>query len=77
MKRAIDKARAAPPARGATVVVAEVGAITVVMTDAAPAAGTHSEAAGERRAWIAGVAAPNAAERAALAAAIEAAARAQ
>ena len=77
VKRAIDKARAAPPARGATVVVAEVGAITVVMTDAAPAAGTHIEAAGERRAWIAGVAAPNAAERAALAAAIEAAARAQ
>jgi len=77
VKRAIDKARAAAPARGATVVVAEVGTATVVMTDAAPVAGTHSESAGERRAWIAGVAAPNAAERAALGAAIEADARAQ
>ena len=77
VKRAIDKARADAPARGATVVVAEVGTVTVVMTDAAPVGGTHSESAGERRAWIAGVAAPNAAERAALAAAIEADARPQ
>jgi hypothetical protein len=54
-----------------------VGTVTVVMTDAAPVGGTHSESAGERRAWIAGVAAPNAAERVALAAAIEADARPQ
>jgi hypothetical protein len=77
VKRAIAGARADAPARGATVVVAEVGAATVVMTDVAPAGDTHSEAAGERRAWIAGVRAPNAAERAALAAAIEADAHAQ
>ena len=77
VQRAIAKARADAPARGATVVVAEVGAIAVVMTDAPPVAGTYSEAAGERRAWIAGVGAPNAAQRAALAAAIEADARAQ
>jgi hypothetical protein len=77
VKRAIDKARADAPARGATVVVAEVGTATVVMTDAAPVGDTHSEAAGERRAWIAGVTAPNAAERAALAAAIEADAHAK
>lgn len=77
VQRAIAKARADAPARGATVVVAEVGAIAVVMTDAPPVGDTYSEAAGERRAWIAGVAAPNAAQRAALAAAIEADARAQ
>ncbi len=77
VKRAIDKARADAPARGATVSVAEVGTVVVVMTDAAPAGDTHSQAAGERHAWIAGVSAPNPSERAALAAAIEADARAQ
>ncbi len=77
VKRAIERARAESPARGTTVVFAQVGTATVVMTDAAPAGETHSEAAGERRAWIAGVAAPNAAQRAAIAAAIEAEARAQ
>lgn len=77
VKRAIERARAESPARGTTVVFAQVGTATVVMTDAAPAGATHSEAAGERRAWIAGVAAPNGAQRAAIAAAIEAEARAQ
>ncbi len=77
VKRAIDEARASAPARGETVVFAEVGSVFVVITGAAPAGDTHSEAAGERRAWIAGVSAPNAVERAALAAAIEADARAQ
>jgi hypothetical protein len=75
--RAIEKARAETPSRGTTVVIAEVGTATVVMTDAAPAGATHSEAAGERRAWIAGVVTPDAAQRAAIAAAIEAEARAQ
>ena len=75
--RAIAKARADAPARGTTVVIVDVGAATVVMTDAAPTGDTHSAPAGERRAWIAGVAKPNAFQRAALAAAIEADARAQ
>jgi hypothetical protein len=75
--RAIARAKAAPPARGTTVVVAEVGPTVVVMTDAAPVEGTHAELAGERRAWIAGVDAPDAAQRAALAAAIRADAEAQ
>jgi hypothetical protein len=77
VKRAIEKARAESPARGTTVVFAEVGAATVVMTDAAPAGDTHSEASGERRAWIAGVVAPSASQRAAIAAAIAAEAHAQ
>jgi hypothetical protein len=77
VQRAIEKARADAPARGTTVVVVDVGAATVVMTDAAPAGETFSEPAGERRAWIAGVAAPSASQRAALAAAIEAEAHAQ
>ncbi len=77
VKRAIERARAEAPARGTTVVFAEVGSATVVMTDAAPAGATHSEAAGERRAWIAGVVTPTAAQRAAIAAAIEAEVRAQ
>ena len=77
VKRAIEKARAESPARGTTVVFAEMGAATVVMTDAAPAGETHSEAAGERRAWIAGVVAPSASQRAAIAAAIAAEAHAQ
>lgn len=77
VQRAIEKARADAPARGTTVVVVDVGAATIVMTDAAPAGAVHSEPAGERRAWIAGVEAPNASQRAALAAAIEAEAHAK
>lgn len=77
VQRAIEKARGDAPARGTTVVVVDVGAATVVMTDAAPAGATYSEPAGERRAWIAGVESPNASHRAALAAAIEAEAHAK
>jgi hypothetical protein len=72
VQRAIEKARADAPMRGTTVVVVDVGAATVVMTDAAPAGDTHSVPAGERRAWIAGVVTPNASQRAAIEAAIEA-----
>jgi hypothetical protein len=77
VQRAIAKARGDAPARGTTVVIVDVGAATVVMTDAAPAGETYSQPAGERLAWIAGVAAPNPSQRAALAAAIQAEARAQ
>ena len=70
--RAIERARSEAPARGTTVVIVDVGAATVVMTDAAPAGGTFSVPAGERRAWIAGVVRPNSSQRAALAAAVEA-----
>jgi hypothetical protein len=71
--RAIALAKAATPVRGTTVVVADDGRTTVVMTDAAPVEGVHAAPAGERRAWIAGVTAPDAAQREALAAAVAAA----
>ncbi len=72
IRAAIAKARTGPPVRGTTIAVATVGATTVVMTDAPPIADVHAEPAGERRAWIAGVAAPDPAQRAALASAIRA-----
>ncbi|RIK90045.1 MAG: hypothetical protein DCC71_25700, partial [Proteobacteria bacterium] len=68
VRDAIAKAKGAAPVRGTTVVFADVGATTVVLSDAAPIAGVHAAPAGERRAWIAGVAQPDAAQRAAIAA---------
>jgi hypothetical protein len=70
---AIAEAKEGTPTRGTTVVVAESGGTTVVLTDAGPVAGVHAEPAGERRAWIAGVVEPDAVQRAALAAAVAAA----
>lgn len=69
VREALARAAAAPPARGTTIVVAEVGGTAVVLTDVAPAPGIHAEPAGELRAWIAGVAEPTPAQREALAAA--------
>jgi len=70
--RAIAAAMAGTPVRGVTVAIVEVGADVVVMTDVPPLAGVFSTAAGERRAWIAGVAEPDASQRAALDAAVRA-----
>jgi hypothetical protein len=72
VRTAIDAAKGGSPVRGTTVEIIEVGAIAVVLTDAPPAAGVFSEPVGERRAWIAGVASPDPAQRAALDAAIRA-----
>jgi hypothetical protein len=70
VKDAIHAAAAgSAPARGTTIQSAASG---VVMTDAAPIAGVHSERAGALHAWIAGVATPSPAQREALAAAIRA-----
>jgi hypothetical protein len=74
VRAAIEKAKTATPSRGTTVVVVEqAGAPPVVLTDAPPVAGTFAAPAGERQAWIAGVAAPDAAQRAAIDAAVAAA----
>jgi hypothetical protein len=72
VRTAIDAAKGGSPVRGTTVEIVDVGPIAVVLTDAPPAAGVYSEPVGERRAWIAGVAAPDPAQRAALDAAIRA-----
>jgi hypothetical protein len=72
VRAAIAQAKQAAPVRGTTVVFADVGATTVVLCDAAPVGGVHSEPAGERRAWIAGVREPDSAQRAAIAAAVAA-----
>jgi len=72
VRAAIDAAKEGSPVRGTTVEIVEVGPIAVVLTDAPPAAGVFSAPAGERRAWIAGVASPDPAQRAALDAAIRA-----
>ncbi|HTY16176.1 MAG TPA: hypothetical protein VMH82_00465 [Myxococcota bacterium] len=72
VKDAIRSASAgSAPARGTTILSSLSG---VVLTDAAPVAGVHSEAAGSLHAWIAGVAAPSPEEQQALAAAARAAA---
>jgi hypothetical protein len=72
VREALARAPRAVPTRGTTVVLAEVGSTEVVMTDARPTNGVHVEQAGERHAWIAGVSEPDAAELAALAAAVAA-----
>lgn len=72
VRDAIEAATTGAPVRGTTVAIVEVGPTVVVMTDAPPAAGVFSESAGELRAWIAGVDAPDPVQRAALAAAIRA-----
>ncbi|MEB2343483.1 MAG: hypothetical protein OZ948_01950 [Deltaproteobacteria bacterium] len=69
VREALARAAAAPPARGTTIVVAEVAGTAVVLTDVAPAPGIHAEPAGALQAWIAGVTAPTPAQREALAAA--------
>ncbi len=69
VREALARAAAAPPARGTTIVVAEVAGTAVVLTDVAPVPGIHAEPAGALQAWIAGVAAPTPAQREALAAA--------
>lgn len=72
VEQAIEAAKHGAPVRGVTVAIVEVGANVVVMTDAPPLAGVHSVAAGERRAWIAGVSQPDATQQAALAEAVRA-----
>lgn len=67
MRERMARAAASPPVRGTTIVVAEVGAVSVVLTDVAPAGGVYAEAAGGLRAWIAGVTEPDATQREALA----------
>jgi len=69
LREALTRAAAGSPARGTTIVVAEVGGSAVVLTDVAPAAGVHAEPAGALQAWIAGVSEPTPAQREALAAA--------
>lgn len=69
VRERLARAAASAPVRGTTIVVAEVGAVAVVLTDVAPAGGVHAEPAGALRAWIAGVTEPDAAQREALAAA--------
>jgi hypothetical protein len=71
---ALAAAAQSPPVRGTTILVVEVGSTAVVMTDAAPVAGVHAEPAGPLQAWIAGVQAPDPAQRRALEAAVRAAA---
>jgi hypothetical protein len=71
---ALAAAAQSPPVRGTTILVAEVGSTAVVLTDAAPVAGVHAEPAGPLQAWIAGVHAPDPAQRHALEAAVRAAA---
>jgi len=56
-------ATSAAPARGTTILTAASG---VVLTDAPPQAGIHSERAGDLYAWIAGVSQPTTAQQAAL-----------
>lgn len=74
IQAAIEHAKATTPTRGATVVVVEhAGAGTVVLTDVRPIEGTFAVPAGERFAWIAGVSAPDAAQRAAIDAVVAAA----
>lgn len=71
VRAAIEKAKAATPTSGTTVIVFEqAGTPPVVLTDAAPVEGTFSAPAGEGHAWIAGVATPDTAQRAAIDAAI-------
>jgi hypothetical protein len=72
LEAALARAAAAAPARGTTVMLGEGGAQGVVLTDTPPAPGVHEERAGALHAWIAGVAEPGPAERAALAAAASA-----
>src|SRR5262249_42123589 len=70
VKDAIHSASASSaPARGTTVLCALSG---VVLTDAPPVAGIHSERAGSLHAWIAGVATPTPAQQQALTAAARA-----
>ena len=70
VKDAIHSASAgSAPARGTTVLCAVSG---VVLTDAPPVAGVHTEPAGSLHAWIAGVATPTPAQQQALAAAARA-----
>src|SRR5262249_60644416 len=70
VKDAIHSASASSaPARGTTVLCALSG---VVLTDAPPVAGIHSERAGSLHAWIAGVATPTPAQQQALPAAARA-----
>lgn len=69
LRDALARAAASSPARGTTILVATVGAETVVLTDVAPVPGVAREPAGALTAWIAGVAEPSAAQREALAAA--------
>lgn len=74
VQAAIEKAKTGAPSRGTTVVVVEQqGGAPVVLTDAPPIDGIFSVPAGERHAWIAGVATPGPAQRAAIDAAIAAA----
>jgi hypothetical protein len=74
VRAAIAKAKVTTPSRGTTVVVVERGvAQPVVLTDAPPIDGTFAAPAGERHAWIAGVSEPDAAQRAAIEAAVAAA----
>ncbi|MCL4683545.1 hypothetical protein KJ059_02225 [Myxococcota bacterium] len=72
MRAALARAAHEAPARGTTIVVAEVGATRVVMTDDAPAAGIHAVPAGSLQAWIAGVKTPTARQQDALRAAAQA-----
>jgi hypothetical protein len=68
---AIEKAKAATPSSGTTVVVVERGGgPPVVLTDSPPIDGIFAAPAGALHAWIAGVAAPSAAQRAAIDAAV-------
>jgi hypothetical protein len=69
VREALARAAAAAPARGTTIVVAEVAGSAVVLTDVAPAGGVHAVPAGALHAWIAGVSEPTPAQREALAAA--------
>jgi hypothetical protein len=69
IRATLARAAQAPPDRGTTILVAEVGTTGVVMTDVAPVAGTHAVPAGALQAWIAGVRTPTPAQREALAAA--------
>lgn len=74
VRTAIEQAKTATPSRGTTVVVVErSGGPPVVLTDAPPIEGTFAAPAGERHAWMPGVSAPDAAQRAAIDAAVAAA----
>lgn len=72
LRAALARAAQEPPGRGTTIIVAEVGAIGVVLTDVAPANGIHAVPDGALHAWIAGVQAPTPAQHEALAAAVQA-----